>query len=69
MISRELSLDLRGLPIYKAVSDREKVRRLELWVYKLGLKLDDVVPLQGLSNFERVELAINSYLGLVEGGR
>lgn len=60
--SKKYSLNLDGLD--KLASAEEKLKAISLWVYKLGLILDDYIPLQGFSNFERIELALNEYVKL-----
>jgi len=60
--SKKYSLNLGGLD--KLGSPEEKLKAVSLWVYKLGLMLDDYIPLQGFSNFERIELALNEYVKL-----
>ena len=60
--SKKYSLDLEGLD--KLASAEEKLKAISLWAYKLGLMLDDYIPLQGFSNFERIELALNEYVKL-----
>ena len=64
--SKKYSLNLDGLD--KFVSTEEKLKAISLWAYKLGLMLDDYIPLQGFSNFERIELALNEYVKLKKGG-
>ena len=32
------------------------------WIYRIGIKLDRVVPLQGYNNYQRIEIAINMLL-------
>ena len=63
--SKKYSLNLDGLD--KLASAEEKLKAISLWVYKLGLMLDDYIPLQGFSNFERIELALNEYVKLKKG--
>ena len=63
--SKKYSLTLDGLD--KLVFAEEKLRAINLWIYKLGLMLDDYIPLQGFSNFERIELALNEYVKLKKG--
>ena len=60
--SKKYSLNLGGLD--KLGSAEEKVKAIGLWVYKLGLMLDDYIPLQGYSNYERIELALKEYVKL-----
>jgi len=60
--SKKYSLNLDGL--HKHTSTEDKLDAISLWVYKLGLMLDDYIPLQGFSNFERIELALNEYVKL-----
>ena len=60
--SKKYSLNLDGLD--KLASAEEKLKAISLWAYKLGLMLDDYIPLQGFSNFERIELALNEYVKL-----
>ena len=62
--SKKYSLNLDGLD--KLASAEEKLKAISLWAYKLGLMLDDYIPLQGFSNFERIELALNEYVKLKE---
>jgi len=47
--SKKYSLNLDGLD--KLASAEEKLKAISLWVYKLGLMLDDYIPLQGFSQF------------------
>lgn len=37
-------------------------RDWEFWVHKVGLKLDGIIPLQGMTNHQRIEMAINEYV-------
>jgi len=60
--SKKYSLNLEGLD--KLASAEEKLKAISLWVYKLGLMLDDYIPLQGYSNYERIELALTEYVKL-----
>jgi hypothetical protein len=38
----------------------------ERWVYRIGLKLDGVITLKGMTNAERIEAAINDYIAIIK---
>jgi hypothetical protein len=38
----------------------------EQWVYRIGLKLDGVITLKGMTNAERIEAAINDYIAIIK---
>ena len=50
------------------ISDRANVsinsegsENLETWIYELGLMLDKKIPLKGLTNAQRIEIALREY--------
>jgi len=55
-------LDLEHWEEYRALSDKEKVERWEIWIYTLGLTLDKTIPLSVGTNAQRIEEAIAKFL-------
>jgi len=65
-ISKQYSLDTKGLDKFKDLPCNKQVELMNLWAYKIGLMLDDLIPWHGVSNLERIELAIREYMILKE---
>lgn len=41
--------------------DSERNEDLGTWIYRLGLLLDKKIPLKGLTNAQRIEIAVREY--------
>lgn len=44
-------------------TDSEGDEDLGTWIYELGLLLDKKIPLKGLTNAQRIEIALREYCG------
>ena len=66
LISKQYSLDTKGLDKFKDLPCNKQVELMSLWAYKIGLMLDEFIPWCGVSNFERIETAIRNYIELIE---
>ena len=63
-ITKQYSLDVRGLDAFENLPYSKQVELMTEWTYKIGLLLDEFIPWRGVSNFERIEMAIKEYLEL-----